>query len=43
VLPLAPSSSSKRKSTALTPVPTPCDSVAKLTRRSSRGSFKPTT
>ncbi|MCI09246.1 hypothetical protein A2U01_0030330, partial [Trifolium medium] len=42
-LPLAPSSSSKRKYVASTPVPTPGDAVAKRTRRSSRGSAKPST
>ncbi|MCH80697.1 hypothetical protein A2U01_0001469, partial [Trifolium medium] len=42
-LPLAPPSSSKRKSTASTAVPTSSDVVAKRTRRSSRGTAKPAT
>ncbi|MCI31446.1 hypothetical protein A2U01_0052658, partial [Trifolium medium] len=42
-LPLAPSSSSKRKSVASTSVITPDDVVAKRTRRSSRGFAKTST
>ncbi|MCI15033.1 hypothetical protein A2U01_0036168, partial [Trifolium medium] len=40
-LPLAPTSSSKRKSVASNPVTILDDAVAKRTRRSFRGSAKP--